>query len=437
MDHGDVAGREPARFIVRRRVVDPEIGGADPRPAHLEFARGDAVPGQFVAVVPDDLHRDAENPVARLAAQQHLLFPGQLQLVRSQRADAAERARLSHAPALDDGHAVLITEVADHLQRHGRAADDGAPQRLQLLAGLPQVVEQHRPDRRHRGRERHRLLVHQLRECRRVAHPRPREDELRAGHRRAVGQAPGVRVEHRHDGQHAIVARQAERIDHAAAVGMQHGRAVAEEHALRVARGARGVAQRACAPLVEHRPVERVGMPRDEGLVVGQRARDRRRHRFGAGHHDRALDRRQLAVQRREHRQQRRVDEQQLVLGVVDDELQLLRKKAWIDRVQHGAQARDRVVELEVAIVVPGQRAHPVAGPDARGLQRVRELARAAEHLTPVRAVPRLVESDRHDLAVGEIPFREPHDLGDQQRRVHHQTVHGSPPGRSCPADSG
>ena len=96
-----------------------------------------------------------------------------------------------------------------------------------------------------------------------------------------------------------------------------------------------------------------------------------------------SFDGRQLALQRRERRQQRRVDEHQLVLGVVDDELELLRKQPRVQRVQHGAHAGDRVIQLEMPVIVPGERPDPVTGLDARRLQRVGELARAPEDLGP------------------------------------------------------
>ena len=73
-----------------------------------------------------------------------------------------------------------------------------AVERPQLLAGLLQVVQQHGPHGRHGGGERHAFLVHQPRERLGIAHLRAREHELRADHRRVVGQTPGIGVEHRH-----------------------------------------------------------------------------------------------------------------------------------------------------------------------------------------------------------------------------------------------
>ena len=191
-----------------------------------------------------------------------------------------------------------------------------------------------------------------------------------------------------------------------------------------MAGGARGVAQRARRALVERRPVELGGVAGDEGLVGGQRALHRVRHRRVARHHHDALDAGDLALEHLQQRQQRRVDEQQPVRRVVDDVLELLREQPRVDRVHHGADARHRVVELEVAVVVPGQRGDAVARLHARGHERVGELPRAAEHLAPGAAVPRRVQRHRDDLDVRVVAVREPHDVGDQERPLHHESQH-------------
>ena len=62
-DHGHVARAQPAvlgeRLVGTRVVV---VRRRDPRPAHLQLARGDAVPGELVAAVGrDDAHVDTGN----------------------------------------------------------------------------------------------------------------------------------------------------------------------------------------------------------------------------------------------------------------------------------------------------------------------------------------------------------------------------------------
>ena len=60
-------------------------------------------------------------------------------------------------------------------------------------------------------------------------------------------------------------------------------------------------------------------------------------------------------------RQEGHVEEERLVFGVVGDVDDLVGMQARIERVQHGARARHRVVELDVAIAVPGQRRDALA----------------------------------------------------------------------------
>ena len=363
-----------------------------------------------------------------LRAQLRLVLGRQRQLFRAQRAHGAERTQFRHAPALDHGHAVLVAEIADHLDRHGRPADHGLLERRELAAGLRQVIQQQHPYRGHRGGQRHLLFVEQLRDGRCVSHLGPGENELRPDHRRVVRQPPRVRVEHRDHREDRVPSRQTHRIHQRAAVSVQYRRPVAVQDAFGITRRARRVTERAGGPFVERGPVERVGVPVDERFVIGQGARHGGRHRLRRRHHDRPFHRGDLALQRRQRWQQRGIDEQQLVRGVIDDELELFREQPWIHGVQHGPHARNRVIQLEVAIVVPRQRRDAVARAHARSMQGIGQLARPAEDFAPRRAVPRIVEGDRDDFARGEIALGKPHDLRDQERRIHHQSMHGHHP---------
>jgi hypothetical protein len=116
---------------------------------------------------------------------------------------------------------------------------------------------------------------------------------------------------------------------------------------------------------------------------------------------------------------------------MIDDELELLGEQPRIDGMQDRAHARDGVVQLEVPVIVPGQRGDAVAGLHPGSPERVGQLACAAEDFAPVGAVPGIVKGDRDDLAVGVVPLCKPHDLGDEQRCIHHQAMHGPGPPRS------
>jgi hypothetical protein len=119
-------------------------------------------------------------------------------------------------------------------------------------------------------------------------------------------------------------------------------------------------------------------------------------------------------------RQQARVEAQHRVLGVVGDPLDLLGKQARIDRVAHAARAGHAVVDLHVAMAVPGQRGHPLAGRHAQRVQRLRELARALLDAGPVAAVDVALAAPGHDLDVACVARRMPDQRRYGQRHVHH-----------------
>ena len=77
----------------------------------------------------------------------------------------------------------------------------------------------------------------------------------------------------------------------------------------------------------------------------------------------------QLVGQRREQRDQRPVDEDDLVLGVVGDVDELLGEQPDVEGVQHPAGARRGQVELQVARGVPAERADPAVRADAQRVE--------------------------------------------------------------------
>ena len=76
-----------------------------------------------------------------------------------------------------------------------------------------------------------------------------------------------------------------------------------------------------------------------------------------------------------DQRREGRVEEEHPVFGVIDDVNQLLEMQARIAGVHHHAAAGHRVVDLHVAMIVPGERCRPQRPPASpRSAQRVREL---------------------------------------------------------------
>ena len=331
-----------------------------------------------------------------------------------------------------DLDAPVARQRVDHGLRHRRAAAQDLVEVLRLAPALLELVDEPEPHRRHAPAGLRALAVHQVEE-RGAVEPGARQDQRAAGERRDVGQAPGVGVEQRHDRQDpAVVGEQVgargdqeERVQHHAAVGV--------EHAFGLAGGARGVAQRAGGVLVELRPFRQRVHLVEQALVAEQAAElPARRHVLAVGHEHVGLD----ALQRRREllhqRQEGEVEEQRRVAGVVGDVGDLLLEQARVDGVADGADAGDGVVELEVAVAVPGEGRHPVARLDAEADERVGEPADALARGAVAVAVQAAFDGLGDDLHIGVDLGRVVDHARHQQRPIHHQPAqHGhGPPGR-------
>ena len=127
----------------------------------------------------------------------------------------------------------------------------------------------------------------------------------------------------------------------------------------------------------------------------GRRSQARLRHVRRIGQHHVALDagkpRRDLLDERHEGE----VDEEQPVLGVVDDPGDLVLEEPRIDRVVDGADADDAVPGLEMPPGVPGERRDPVAEPMPSRVEALRDLERAPPDLGVVGAVDRPLDRAR------------------------------------------
>ena len=82
--------------------------------------------------------------------------------------------------------------------------------------------------------------------------------------------------------------------------------------------------------------------------------------------------------QRREQAEQRAVDEDHLVVGVVDDVGELLGEQPDVERVQHAPRARGGEVQLEVAGGVPGERGDAARRRRCRGRRAPRRVGGCA-----------------------------------------------------------
>ena len=124
-------------------------------------------------------------------------------------------------------------------------------------------------------------------------------------------------------------------------------------------------------------------------------------------------------------RQEGQVEEDQPVFRMVDDVRELVEEEPRVDRVDDRLHPRHRVIELEVAVPVPGERADALAWRNAEAAEGAREPARPGVGVAVRVAVNRSFDRARHDFAVAMAAIRVPDERRDQQGTVHHQTEHG------------
>jgi hypothetical protein len=123
-------------------------------------------------------------------------------------------------------------------------------------------------------------------------------------------------------------------------------------------------------------------------------------------------------------RQEAQVEAQDLVFGVVGDPRDLVGVQARVDGVQHAAAAAHAVVQLQVAIAVPGQRGDAVAEQQLLAVQRIGHLPGTRCDTAPRGAVNIAFDTARDDLAVAVVALDELDQRRDQKRLVLHQTQH-------------
>jgi hypothetical protein len=194
--------------------------------------------------------------------------------------------------------------------------------------------------------------------------------------------------------------------------------------ALRVARGAARVAHGRRPVLVVDCEVHGVCARQqllvvDDARVVGDLA-------CAVVHDHDPLDGLEAVHARPEELHQRAVDEDDLVLGVVDDVVELLGEEPDVERVQDAPAARRREVELEVARGVPGEGAHTGVVGEAELREDAAEAPRALRPLAVRRSLD-AVCGRRGDLLLGKQPLCPVEQVRKRERVLGHQALHGSP----------
>ena len=140
---------------------------------------------------------------------------------------------------------------------------------------------------------------------------------------------------------------------------------------------------------------------------------------------------------RPELREERAVDEDDLVLRVVRDVDQLLGEQPDVEGVQHAPAARHREVELEVGRAVPAEGADAALGGDTEGVDRGGGAADPDGPGRVVAAVHRAAGTHADDRLVAEDLLRAMEDVGQGEGVVLHLTEHWRGlPGRCHPGHS-
>ena len=197
---------------------------------------------------------------------------------------------------------------------------------------------------------------------------------------------------------------------------------MAVDDAFRVARGAARVTHGGGLTFVDLGPFVAGGFGGEQFFVVEDLA-ERRGVAFA--HQDESGSFLQFVHHSSQQRNQRSVHQDHVVFGVVDHVGELLGEETDVQRMQHGAHARDGKVGFEMFLVVPLESGDTVAGTDAQSFQRGGELFgsfRNVRKAGPSSVVP----LEGHDLTVCEDPLAMAKDGSDGKRFILHGALeHG------------
>jgi hypothetical protein len=120
---------------------------------------------------------------------------------------------------------------------------------------------------------------------------------------------------------------------------------------------------------------------------------------------DEVLDGRAACMHGLHQRQEAQLKTQHLVFGMVGNPGDLVRVHARVDGVQNPARAAHAVIQLKVAVAVPGQRGHAVTEGQAQRVQRVGHSPSALPSLFVGVAVDVAFHPARDDFGVAMVAF--------------------------------
>ena len=201
---------------------------------------------------------------------------------------------------------------------------------------------------------------------------------------------------------------------------MQVNGSMTVHDALGIARGSGGVAHGGGGALVEIGPRE-FRLLGGEEVLVAQKV-------FGqAGciaDDDDVLDGAKVFRDARDRGIERCVDEDDAVCAVIDDEGELFREEADVERVHDRAHRRDGVVGFEVLLSVPAEGSDAIAGADAETLERTGEAANAIAHFAEGGAAG-VIAHPCKDFALAVDSDAMLEDRADGELKVRHRGQHG------------
>ena len=249
------------------------------------------------------------------------------------------------------------------------------------------------------------------------------EYQFATGHDRPIGHAPAIGVKHGRDREDHIAAAQSPNVGRAAHQGMQNRRAVRIDHALGLAGGARGVAHgHRVVFMVRHvLKLIAIGLFQKRFIVKKRRCNRCPRKR----EHD-DFFKPTLTLELRQQRQQHIVHHQKAVFRVIGDPGDFVRCQAQIQGVHHPACSGYAEIALQVRMVVPTERGHPVARLQAQVQQGLAQFAGPGVKRAIAMAAQRFVGQTRDDLVAGKQVPGAVQQMVQRQVHRHHGAADGT-----------
>ena len=154
------------------------------------------------------------------------------------------------------------------------------------------------------------------------------------------------------------------------------------QHAFRIARRARGVAQAGGGLLREARPHQFGAVLRQQGFVIHRIRQGRLRHLIVVDHDDKTAYRGELIGHRFQQFGKTGIQQYIAVFCVLNNVLNLLRIQTWIHGMTNRSQPGNCVIAFKMPVTVPGQCCHAITGFHPQRQQRISQLFTATQGIT-------------------------------------------------------